>query len=48
MNTLENVLESGDKDLIHLKLDELNTYTQPFAHRVMDHVMLEAMKGKHI
>ncbi|MCY7409249.1 MAG: Fe-S protein assembly chaperone HscA [Chitinophagales bacterium] len=48
MNALEEVLNSTDKDLIHLKLDELNEFTQPFAHRVMDSVMLEAMKGKKI
>ncbi len=48
MNALEEVLDSADKDLIHLKLDELNEFTQPFAHRVMDSVMLEAMKGKKI
>jgi molecular chaperone HscA len=48
MKLLEDVLESGDKDLIHLKLDELNEYTAPFAHRVMDAAVSAAMKGKKV
>ncbi|MEO6166467.1 MAG: Hsp70 family protein, partial [Chitinophagales bacterium] len=48
MTLLKTSLESGDKDLIHVKMDELNEYTQPFAHRVMDQVIGEAMKGKKV
>lgn len=48
MTVLKASLESGDKDLIHVKMDELNEYTQPFAHRVMDKVIGEAMKGKKV
>jgi hypothetical protein len=29
MKALEEVLESSDKDLIHLRLDQLNEFTQP-------------------
>jgi molecular chaperone HscA len=48
VNALKNVLLSNDKDLIHLKIDELNEYTRPFAERVMDEVVAKAMKGKTI
>ena len=48
MKSLEEILDSNDKDLIHLKLDELNEFTQPFAHRVMDAAINEAMKGKKV
>ncbi|MXV15608.1 Fe-S protein assembly chaperone HscA [Hufsiella ginkgonis] len=45
---LKQSLESGDKDLILKKLDELNDYTRPFAERVMDLAIGKAMKGKEI
>ena len=45
---LKNVLGSGDKDLIHKKIDELNEFTRPFAERVMDQAISQAMKGKSI
>ncbi|MEO5675509.1 MAG: Fe-S protein assembly chaperone HscA [Chitinophagales bacterium] len=45
---LEAVIESEDKDLIHRKLDELNEFTAPFAHRAMDAAIGEAMKGRKI
>ncbi|MEP7127859.1 MAG: Hsp70 family protein, partial [Chitinophagales bacterium] len=48
MNALKDSLENGDKDFIHTKMDELNEYSQPFAHRVMDRVILDAMKGKKV
>ena len=37
-----------DKDLIHKHIDELNDYTRPFAERVMDVAIGQAMKGKAI
>ncbi|WP_207427461.1 Fe-S protein assembly chaperone HscA [Pedobacter sp. SYSU D00535] len=45
---LKEVLNSGDKDLIHKKIDELNEFTRPFAERVMDQAIAQAMKGKTI
>ncbi|MBK9732441.1 MAG: Fe-S protein assembly chaperone HscA [Chitinophagaceae bacterium] len=48
MNALKDSLDSGDKDFIHTKMEELNEYSQPFAHRVMDKVILDAMKGKKV
>jgi molecular chaperone HscA len=48
MKLVEDVLESNNKDLIHARLDELNTFTAPYAHRVMDAAVSEAMKGKKV
>lgn len=48
---IENVkqaLTSGDKDLILKKTDELNEFTRPFAERVMDAAIGQAMKGKRV
>jgi molecular chaperone HscA len=45
---LRNVMESGDKDLIHAKIEALNEYTRPFAERVMDIAVSTAMRGKKI
>ena len=45
---LKEALTSGDKDLIHKKVDELNEYTRPFAERLMDQAISTAMKGKEI
>ncbi|RYF65481.1 MAG: Fe-S protein assembly chaperone HscA, partial [Cytophagaceae bacterium] len=46
--SLKAALTSGDKDLIHKKIDELNELTRPFAERVMDQAISTAMKGKAI
>jgi molecular chaperone HscA len=48
MLALEEVLESNDKDLIHLRLDELNEFTSPFAYRVIDVAIGETLKGRKI
>jgi Fe-S protein assembly chaperone HscA len=45
---LEQSLKSGDKDLIHAKMDDLNEFTLPFAHRIMDAALSEAIKGRKI
>ena len=45
---LKEALGSGDKDLILKKTDELNEFTRPFAERVMDTAIGQAMKGKKI
>lgn len=48
IQSLKEALTSGDKDLIHKKIDELNEYTRPFAERLMDQAIGQAMKGKAI
>ncbi len=48
VNTLKEVLSSGEKDLIHKTIDDLNEYTRPFAERLMDVAISTAMKGKSI
>ena len=48
MTALKQATASDDKDLIQVKMDELNEYSRPFAHKVMDAVIGEAMKGKKV
>ncbi len=48
IEALKTALQSGDKDLILKKTDELNEYTRPFAERVMDMAIGQAMKGKRV
>ncbi len=48
VQALKDALTSGDKDLIHKKIDELNEFTRPFAERLMDQAVSHAMKGKSI
>ena len=45
---LKDALAQADKDLILKKADELNEYTRPFAERLMDMAVGQAMKGKSI
>jgi Fe-S protein assembly chaperone HscA len=45
---LKDALTSGDKDLIHIAIDELNEFTRPFAERLMDQAISVAMKGKSV
>ncbi len=48
IGNLKTALGSGDKDAILKKTDELNEFTRPFAERVMDTAIGQAMKGKKI
>lgn len=48
IETLKSALGSGDKDLIHKSIDELNEFTRPFAERLMNTAISSAMKGKAI
>lgn len=48
VNDLKNSLESNDKDILLSHIDELNEYTRPFAERVMDIRIAEALKGKSL
>jgi molecular chaperone HscA len=45
---LRAALATGEKDLIHKKIDEVNEFTRPFAERLMDTAINHAMKGKSI
>lgn len=45
---LKDALDSGNKDQILKKADELNEFTRPFAERLMDMAVGQAMKGKRI
>jgi molecular chaperone HscA len=48
VNELKQLLNSPDKDIIHLKIEALNDHTRPFAERVMDIAVSAAMKGRKI
>jgi molecular chaperone HscA len=48
ISALKSSLNSGDKDLIHKSIDELNEFTRPFAERLMNTAISSAMKGKAI
>lgn len=48
ISNLKEALGSSDKDIILKKTDELNEFTRPFAERVMDTAIGQAMKGKKI
>ncbi|HEX8378747.1 MAG TPA: Fe-S protein assembly chaperone HscA [Pedobacter sp.] len=48
VQSLKEALTSGNKDLIHKKIDELNEFTRPFAERLMDQAIGQAMKGRAI
>ncbi len=48
VDQLSESVKGEDKDLINKAMDELNEYTNPLAHRVMDHAISHAMKGKKI
>ncbi|MBA4167267.1 MAG: Hsp70 family protein, partial [Chitinophagaceae bacterium] len=48
VSDLRHVISSGDKDIIHSKIEALNEYTRPFAERVMDIAVSSAVKGRKI
>ncbi|MEE1885981.1 Fe-S protein assembly chaperone HscA [Pedobacter flavus] len=48
IQALKEVLDKGDKDLILEKTEALNEFTRPFAERVMDAAVSQAMKGKSL
>ena len=45
---LKEALAQGEKDLILKKADDLNEFTRPFAERLMDMAVGQAMKGTSI
>lgn len=48
ISNLRQVLNSGDKDLIHQKIEELNEISRPYAERLMDEAISKAVSGKNI
>lgn len=48
IENLKTALSLGEKDAILKKADELNEFTRPFAERLMDMAVGQAMKGKSI
>lgn len=48
IEALKNALAQGEKDAILKKADELNEFTRPFAERLMDMAVGQAMKGKSV
>ncbi|MDB5116739.1 MAG: Chaperone protein HscA [Mucilaginibacter sp.] len=48
IESLKNILATGEKDAILKKIDEVNEFTRPFAERLMDQAISHAMKGKSI
>lgn len=48
VDELQLILQSGDKDLIHAKIEALNNLSRPYAERLMDQAIAKTMKGKNI
>lgn len=48
MQALQLSVTMDDKDLIQKKTEELNDISRPYAERVMDEAISEAMKGKSV
>lgn len=48
MQRLHNAIDAKDKDLIQKEMELLNDVSRPFAERVMDAALKDAMKGKKI
>jgi len=48
MQALQLSVTMDDKDLIHQKIEELNKISRPYAERIMDNAIANAMKGKTI
>ncbi len=48
MQALQLAITMTDKNLIHTKTEELNSISRPYAERIMDKAISEAMQGKKI
>jgi molecular chaperone HscA len=48
MQALQLSITMNDKDLIHTKTEELNDISRPYAERIMDMAVGNAMKGKTV
>jgi molecular chaperone HscA len=47
-NTLRSSLSGEEKDAINAAMEALNVFTEPLAHRALDHNIGEAIKGKSL
>ena len=45
---LKKAVLGVDKDMINKAMDNLNEFTNPLAHKAMDHTIKSAMKGKKL
>lgn len=48
MQALQLAVTMDDKDLIQKKIEELNDVSRPYAERIMDEAVSQAMKGKTV
>jgi molecular chaperone HscA len=48
MNNLKALIENGNKDEVHSGIEKLNEISRPYAERLMDQAIGEALKGKTI
>ena len=48
MQALQLAVTMEDKDLIHKKTEELNDISRPYAERIMDNAVSDAMRGQRI
>jgi molecular chaperone HscA len=48
ITALQNELATNDKNVIQTKIEQLNETTRPFAERVMDIAVAQAIKGKQL
>lgn len=48
MQALQLSIDMADKNLIQTKTEELNTVSRPYAERIMDNAIGEAMKGRKV
>jgi molecular chaperone HscA len=48
MQKLREAINAQDKDLIQKETEHLNDISRPYAERVMDAALKDAMKGKKI
>ena len=48
MQALQLAVTMEDKDLIHKKTEELNDISRPYAERIMDNAVSDAMRGQQI
>jgi len=48
MQQVRNAIDAKDKDRIQKETELLNEVSRPFAERVMDAALKDAMKGKKI
>lgn len=48
ISRLQELIQSGTKDQIHSEIESLNEISRPYAERVMDEAISQAMKGKQI